>query len=728
NVFLPIGFDDNGQPTERLIEKKHNLKPNEIPRKEFNKLVRKEIKIIEEGYKKDLIRLGHSFDWSNFYRTISDYCMKTSQFSFLDLFEKKLVYRGEEPNIWCTYCHTALSQADVEDKTKTTKLNYIYFELEDKKKIEIATTRPELLPSCVGLFVHPNDDRYKKIVGKKAKVPIFGQMVPIMEDEKVGMEFGSGIVMICTFGDTTDIEWWKKHDLPMKISINKNGTLNEICGKYEGMKIEEARKKITDDLKENGMLFKQEDLSHDVGCCWRCGTPVEFIPTKQWFVKIKEHKEKFIEQGEKVKWYPDYYRKRYEDWIKNLKWDWCISRQRHFGIPIPVWYCKNCGKIIIPDKEELPIDPKKQKPSKKCECGSNEFIAEEDVFDTWFTSSLTPELALGWIDNNPNFENNFPENLRPSAHDIIRNWAFYTIVKAYYHFKKIPWKNIMISGHVLDPKGRAMHKSLGNSIDPRDMIEKYSADALRYWSVTVRIGDDVPFQEKELVRGRKLILKLWNSARFVSMHLDKKPKETKLEVADKWILSRMYETIENSENYMKKYEISKARKEIEMFFLHEFCDFYLEMVKYRLYGDDEESKDAVKFTLYNVMLNILKMWAPFIPHVTEELYQEIFLKYEKEKSIHISRWPETGKIDKEVLELGEMITELISLLRQYKTQKDMAMNTELNLMTIDCNNETMEKIKEIENVIKGTMKIKEIKYGKVEDGLKGEKYKIDIEA
>lgn len=709
NVFFPIGFDDNGQPTERLVEKKYNINPNETLTEKFNELVKRETKTVEEGYRKDLIRLGFSFDWSNFYQTISPYCIKTAQLSFLDLYKKGLIYQKEEPNIWCTYCHTALSQADVEDKERTTKLNYIYFELEDGRKIEIATTRPELLPSCVGVFVHPEDERYKDLIGKKAIVPIFGQKVPIMADEKVDMEFGSGIVMICTFGDTTDIEWWKEHKLPMKISINRDGTMNELAGKYQGMKIEKAKKKIIEDLKEMKILFKQEEIKQTVGRCWRCGTPVEFIPTKQWFVDIIGNNEKFIELGRKVKWHPEYYRKRYEDWVENLKWNWCISRQRRFGVPIPVWYCKKCGEVILPDEKDLPVDPKNEKPKKRCKCGSDEFIGEKDVFDTWFTSSLTPEIALGWAKKDSKFDGNFPEDLRPSAHDIIRNWAFYTIVKAYYHFKKIPWKNIMISGHVLDPKGRSMHKSWGNVIEPMNIIDKYSADALRYWSVTVRIGDDVPFQEKEMIRGTKLLVKLWNSARFASMHLDKIPKKANLEIPDKWILSRLSETITNYKNYMKNYQISKARKEIEMYFLHDFCDFYLEMVKYRLYGKDEESKDAAKWTLYKTLLGILKLWAPIIPHITEEIYQKLFKGAEGDKSIHISKLPKAEKINKEIIEIGKLLKDVISFLRQYKTQKNLSLNQELSEVTITCSKESAERIKNVEDTIKGTMKVKNLK-------------------
>ncbi|MCK4634565.1 MAG: class I tRNA ligase family protein, partial [Candidatus Aenigmarchaeota archaeon] len=306
--------------------------------------------------------------------------------------------------------------------------------------------------------------------------------------------------------------------------------------------------------------------------------------------------------------------------------------------------------------------------------------------------------------------------LRPSAHDIIRNWAFYTIVKAYYHFGKIPWKDIMISGHVLDPKGRTMHKSWGNVIEPIKMVEKYSADALRYWSVSVRIGDDVPFQEKEMTRGTKLLIKLWNSARFVSLHIKDAKESKELNIEDKWILSRLYETINSYREYIEKYMITKARKEVEMFFLHDFCDFYLEMIKHRIYGENEESKNAAKWTLYKTFLDILKMWAPIIPHITEEIYQELFR--EGDKSIHVSKFPESGKIDEEALEVGRLAKDVISLVRQYKTKKDMAMNTELEKIVIESGDD--DKIKKAEDVIKGTMKIKNVEYKK------GKELKVEV--
>lgn len=710
NVFYPIGWDDNGQPTERFVEKKLGIKSKDMSRSKFNKIVMNELKEAEEWVKKDSITFGMSYDWNLLYKTISPRCIKAAQTSFLDLHRKNLVYRGEAPMIWCPHCQTVLSQADVEDKKRKTKLNYIKFKLESGKDILIATTRPELLPACVGIFVNPDDKRYKKLVGKKAIVPLFGQKVEIMADEKVEPEFGTGIVMICTFGDSTDIEWWKKYKLPLKIAITKDGKLNKLAGKYGGLKLEDARKKILADLKAKGLLKKQEELEQTVGTCWRCHNPIEFLVTKQWMIKLLENKKKFIEQGRKVKWHPAFFRARYDDWVKNLNWDWVISRQRHFGVPIPVWYCKKCGEAIVPDFKDLPIDPETDKPKKACRCGSKEFVPEHDVFDTWMTSSLTPEIALGWPDKKLS-EKFFPMDLRSSGHDIIRSWAFYTIVKALYHFNKLPWKHAMINGMVLDPKGRQMHKSLGNVIEPLDMAKKYCSDALRYWASSVTLGEDVPFQEKELARGMRILIKLWNTARFVEMHIKSKPKKVKLDIIDKWILGRLFSTLANYKKYFDDYQPSKARKEIEMFFLHEFCDFYLEMVKYRLY--QKKNDEGVRHTLYESLLGILKMWAPFIPHITEEIYQQMFKKWEKDKSIHISEFSKPEKVDKKAIELGELAVEAVAAIRKWKTDQNMSLGAEVDKLTFY--HPEYEKLEKVADVIKGTMRIKEleIKKGKL---------------
>ncbi|HDI02723.1 MAG TPA: valine--tRNA ligase, partial [Candidatus Aenigmarchaeota archaeon] len=493
--------------------------------------------------------------------------------------------------------------------------------------------------------------------------------------------------------------------------INKDGTMNELAGKYEGMKLEEARKAIIEDLKREGLLIKQEDLKQTVGCCWRCETPVEFLPTEQWFIRTLAHKEKMIELGRKIKWYPEYYRKRYEDWVRNLKWDWCISRQRYYGVPFPVWYCKDCGRIVVAKEEDLPVDPRLE--GYRCECGSENLEPEEDVMDTWMTSSLTPQITTKWVEDREFFEKMFPMSLRPQAHDIIRTWAFYTILKAYLHENSIPWENIMISGYVYVDKGMAMSSSKGIGESPEKVIERDGADVLRYWATCAGVGEDLIYREKDITRGKKIIIKLWNASRFAETHLkDYKREKAELKIEDKWILSELYRVIEEAESGYKNFNPNKAKRAIENFFKNVFCDFYLEMIKHRLYGNDEESKKAAKFTLYQCLLAILKMYAPIIPFITEEIYQELFREHEGDISIHVSKWPEKGEVDEKSLKLGRMATEIISAIRQWKTQRSMPMSAEVEKVVI----ESKEDLKEIEEVVKGTMKVKEIEYGKVSEG------------
>ncbi len=716
NVLLPIGFDDNGHPTERYVEKKYNIRSSDLPREKFIELCRKETQILEKAAKSDLISFGFGFDWSLFYSTIGDLAIKTAQYSFIDLYKKGLIYRGEEPSLWCTYCKTALAQADVEDVERDTFLYYTKFKLEKGKDIVIATTRPEFLPACVGIFVNPSDKKYKKLIGKKAIVPIFEQKVKIMEDKKVDPEFGTGIVMICTFGDKTDIEWWKKHKLPLKLIITKEGKLNELAGKYKTMELKEAKEKIIQELREKNLIEKQETLHQTVGACWRCDSPVEFLITKQWMLKLLENKDRFIDFGKKVQWHPSYLFSRYRDWANNLNWDWTISRQRHYGVPMPVWYCKKCGKEIIAHEKQIPIDSLKDKhPKRRCLCGSTEFEPEKDVFDTWFTSSLTPEIVLQWANKSKLFEKNFPEDLRPQGYDIIRTWAFYTIVKAFYHFKKIPWKNIMVNGMVLDPKGIAMHKSFGNVIDPVEVIKKHCTDAMRFFTLSGKIGEDIPFQEKELIAGKKTIIKLWNAAKFSMQHAsNKKPK--KLEAFDLWLLSKLNKLIRECTKSFGSYEPSKPKTVIENFFWHTFCDNYLEIIKNRLYQPKtNKEKLSAQYALYTSFLAILKLLAPIMPHITEELYQQHFKKYEKEKvkSIHLSSWPKYNPklINEKIEKLGDKAIDIITKSRQFKAKAQKSLKAEIAL-TIE--KDKAKELKDFMQDIKAVTNTRKIKEGKFE--------------
>ena len=712
NVFYPMGFDDNGLPTERFVEKKYNINKNKITRQEFVKLCLQETDVGIKTYKKLWDSLGISVDWNLSYSTINKICQRISQKSFIDLYNKKRALRKAEPIIWCVHCQTALAQADLEDLEKSSYLNDIAFEAEDGSRLVISTTRPELIPACVALFVNKDDIRYKKILGKKVEVPLMNYKVPILADEKVRTDFGTGIMMVCTFGDIEDIERWRTNKLETRVIINKDGKFNELAGHYMGLKIEEARKKILEDLQIRKSLVSQKKINHFANIHERCSTPIEFNIVPQWYIQILDLKKELIEQGSKIKWHPDHMKVRYNHWVNNLKWDWCISRERFYGVPFPVWYCRNCSNVILADENDLPVDPTVDKPKiKSClKCNGKEFIPETDVMDTWMTSSLTPLINSRWKEADE-IKKIYPMELRPQAHEIIRTWAFYTVVKSFIHTKKIPWTNIMISGHGLDSKGQKISKSKGNMILVNDIINKYSADALRFFAASTKLGDDVLYQEKDVITGQKTITKLWNASKFVLTNIQEYKNENfKLELMDLWLLIKLNKIIDVCTRSFNEYEYSKAKSEIENFFWNVYCDYYLEIIKNRLYNETGSKKKSAQFTLSKSLLNILKLFAPIMPHITEEIYQLRFAKEENYKSIHISKWPVDNKkyVDKEVEKIGDTVIKIIQDVRKFKTSNKKSLKQEI---TIKLNKNDYKVLRNVIDDLKSVTNAKEITIG-----------------
>ena len=714
NVYFAPGFDDNGLPTEKYVEEKLGINKAKTNRAEFRKLCLKESEKVEKEYAENVFKkLGHSYDWSLLYTTISPEAQKVSQSAFLKLIESGNCYRKEEPTIWCPFHETALAQAEVEDLDRKTKLNYIDFKVDgSKEKISIATTRPEFLPACVGIFINPNDKKNKHLIGKKIRVPLFDFNVDVYADESVDPEFGTGTMMVCTFGDNADIEKWKKYKLKLRPIVTHDGKLNELGGKYKGLSLNDARKEIIKDLNHDGLITKQEELEQTVGSCWRCSTPVEYIVTKQWFIKTLPYKKELIKRGKEVKWYPDFMRTRFENWTENLGWDWIISRQRYYGVPIPAWYC-NCtkeGEIVLPEEKDLPIDPLEVK--KKCSKCKKEMKAETDVFDTWMTSSNSPEVASQWLKNPDLYKKIAPMSLRPQSHDIIRTWAFYTILKSHLLFKRIPWENIMINTFVLDPEGKGMHKSKGNAVWADDLIDKYNVDAFRYWVGSASVGNDLPFKEAELVAGQRFLTKLWNASNFAFMHLKKfkignKPK---LEKIDEWMLQKLDDVSNKVRKMYEGYNISGGKSEVEKFFWNVFCDNYLEIIKWRVYNGSKSEKESAQYTLYQSLLVILKMFAPITCFITEEIYHMRFAKDEKCKSIHISEWPDLKiKEDNKLKEIGDKFVEILSKVRQEKTKSQKSMKVEI-VLTLE--KKTKVLLKPVLEDLKHVVNAREIKEGK----------------
>ncbi len=714
NVFYPFGTDDNGLPTERLVEKMKNVKGADMDRTAFIKLCLETLSEIRPDFVQDWKNIGMSADFRLFYSTIDDHTRKISQKSFIDLYKLKKIYRKEGPTIWCTECRTAIAQVEMEDQEKMTNFVHIEVKTEDGDKLIFATTRPELYPSCVGMSVNPKDKRYKKFIGKKVIMPLTNSKIEITKDEMIDPEFGTGVVYFCSSGDAQFLDWEKRHPIKNKIFIlNKDGTMNEKAGKYKGLSIKETRKQIVEDLQKLDVVKKIEILKHIVNVHERCGTDVEYMISKQWFINYLDSKDFFLKSGAKLDWYPKHMKNRYDNWVKGLQWDWCISRQRFFGIPFPVWYCKKCDEIILAEEKDLPVDPLMSKPSKKCRCGSSEFTPEGDVLDTWATSSLTPKIAA---ELKPNTKGIYPMNLRLQAHDIISTWLFYTLVKSQLHDKTNPWKDVVISGHVLDPHGQKMSKSKGNVVVPQEVIGKYGADAFRFWAASSKLGDDMPYQEKDIVTGQKTVTKLWNASKFILMHIkdfdNKKPK--KLEIIDQFIISRLNAIIKESTDYFEKYEYSKCKFETENFFWNLFCDYYLEIIKDRVYNPQirgEEKRRSAQFTLKYCLNNILKLFAPFMPFITEELYLNLFAKEEEKKSIHISEWPKFNKedTDNKIDKIGGRFIEIVRQIRQIKSQKGKSLKAEIDL-TIDTADKNL--LADVIDDLRATLNAKTINFGK----------------
>ncbi|MGC9367441.1 MAG: valine--tRNA ligase [bacterium] len=738
NVYYPMGFDDNGLPSEILTEKDLKIKATDLPRNEFVEKCYQTCKKYEQMYQNLWEIIALSVDWDEVYTTIQESSRRISQRSFIHLLKQQRIYYQQAPVMWCPKCQTAIAQAEIEEKMFNSKFNDLIFELPNRDPLVIATTRPELLASCVAVFIHPEDNRYEHLINKSAgltlKVPVFGQEVPLITDPAVDKEKGTGVVMCCTFGDRQDIEWWQKHELPLKISIDERGRMNDLARGFEGLIVEKARKEILAKADEMGLVKKSEDISHQVNTHERCGTPVEFLSKKQWFLKVMDLKDELIARADEINWYPDFMKKRYIDWVRNLAWDWCLSRQRFYGVPIPVWHCNACGKFILPEDEHLPIDPIIDKPpDQRCpHCQGNDFTPETDILDTWATSSLTPDLNFRWGEKDQK-DYLYPMQLRPQAHEIIRTWTFYTILKSHLHHDSIPWENVVISGFVTIPsqdpgkvnikggkktfKAEKISKSKhGDIASPLKLLERYSADILRYWSANASPGYDMQFKGiEEIEVGKKVVTKIWNSFRFISMHLEGYTPELSdlSEAMDNFIIYRLNQVISACTDYFDHYDFRLARNTVIEFFWKEFCDNYLEIVKDRLYNAEQRGEKARKsalFTLYTAGRAIIGLLAPFLPYITEEIYDQLFTQ-EGVESIHLSKWPQPVKLEiDDSLEIqGNMFFELLAQLREFRGSQGLSQKAEIAQAVLKTSSDNLKLFENIQEDFLATTHILNLK-------------------
>lgn len=713
NIFYPMGFDDNGLPTERLIEKKKNIKARQLKREEFVEICKEVVKEEENRFRDLFNRIALSVDWNIEYQTISNTSITISQMSFLDLVNKGEIYRDSQPMLWDPVDQTALAQADIEDQEKTTVMNDVKFTDESGNPLVIATTRPELLAACVALFYHPDDTRYKHLAGKNAISPLFGVRVPILADELVSIEKGTGLVMCCTFGDQTDVLWWRKHKLPTKIIISKWGTITnlefddncnnkELANKYASqileLKVIEARAKIIEILRNEELLLAQTEKLQSVRCAERSGAPLEILTTPQWFIKSVVHKNEMLEKSQQLNWHPQSMKIKLDTWINGVSMDWCISRQRYFGVPFPAWYSKRAGeegKVIFAKPEQLPVDPLKDLPERYLR---DEVEPDYDVMDTWSTSSVSPQLnshgiASGFMINEKRHKCLFPADLRPQAHEILRTWAYYTILKSHLHENSLPWTNIMISGWCLAEDRSKMSKSKGNVLVPDTLLAQFGTDVVRYWAANSKLGADTAYSEDVMNNGKRLINKLWNAAKFASQHFDKlseseknlKPSEI-LDIAhsdfDKYFLNQLFNLVNQCTAEFDKYEYANAMDLVEKFFWSEFCDNYLEITKTRAY--DEEEKDpngarSARITLYYSLKILLKLFAPFIPHITEEIYQILY----SNESIHRrNSWPEVTLDMQEDHTEAMQLVDILELVRRIKAKDNLSIKAPVSCIEV----------------------------------------------
>ena len=734
-VFYPMGWDDNGLPTERRVENYFGVRcdpslpydPNfsppqkapeqkiSISRKNFVELCH-QLTQADEVVFKDLWRnLGVSIDWTLEYSTISAHAQAISQRGFLEMLQRGEVYSSVAPTLWDVDFRTAVSQAELEDRERPGNYHRVAFKKADGSgSIEIETTRPEMLPSCVALVAHPDDARFKPLFGTNVITPIFSVEVPILAHELADPEKGAGIAMICTFGDTTDVTWWRELSLPTRALIGRDGRFlpaefgspefpsqdaaaaNTFYAGLEGKTVNQVRASIVEGLTQSGALIGEiKPITHPVKFYEKGERPLEIVTSRQWFVATLKHREALLKRGEELSWHPDFMKHRYKSWVEGLNVDWNISRQRFFGVPFPAWYptdangAINFDAPILPELSELPIDPSSDVPNGFTESQRNQpngFVGDPDVMDTWATSSLTPQIAGHW--GTELFEKIFPMDLRPQAHEIIRTWLFSTVVRSHFQENSLPFKNALISGWVLDPDRKKMSKSVGNVVTPMPLLETHGADALRYWAASGRPGTDTAIDEAQMKIGRRLAIKTLNASKFVLGRLEgitiPSPAEI-TEPIDRDFIALLANVVNEATAAFNTYDYARALERTEAFFWT-FCDNYVELVKTRAYGEGENATEAgtnsARATL-SVTLSVLqRLLAPFIPFVTEEVW-----RWWHDGSVHVAPWPvisELGDVtpsrDSAVY---EQVCEVLEAVRREKSTQKVSQKNEVELLKID---------------------------------------------
>jgi valyl-tRNA synthetase len=753
-VFYPIGWDDNGLPTERRVQNYFGVRceptlpfdtkfvapsePSEkqipISRKNFVELCEKLTLEDEKVFESLFQTLGLSIDWNYTYQTIDKRARTVSQRAFLRNLKRGEAYQAEAPTLWDVTFRTAVAQAELEDRERPGAFHKIGFKKQNGENVYIETTRPELLPSCVALVANPDDDRYKELFGKTVITPLFGVEVPVVAHLLADPEKGSGIAMICTFGDLTDVIWWREFDLPTRGLIGWDGRIvaenpewlttdkaKQTFEKIVGKTSHTAREVLVAELKESGDLVGDpKPITHAVKFFEKGDKPLEIVTTRQWYIRNggrdQELRTKLLKRGSELKWHPEYMKVRYENWVEGLNGDWLISRQRFFGVPLPLWYKLDAEgnpdyqQIIVPEENQLPIDPQSEAPVGFDESQRNKpngFMGDPDVMDTWATSSLTPQIAGSWELDNDLFNLVFPMDLRPQSHEIIRTWLFSTVVRSHLEENSLPWKNASISGWILDPDRKKMSKSKGNVVTPIDLLEEYGSDAVRYWAAMGRPGTDTAFDTGQMKIGKRLAIKLLNASKF-SLSLDATLNNADVtQTVDHALLNKLAQVVETATTSFEKYDYTRALEVAETFFWA-FTDDYVELVKERTYGNQgEAAANSARAALGITTHTLLKLFAPFIPFVTEEVWS-----WWQEGSIHLQSWPKSSEIitNKSTgIDALNNVTWILSEVRKVKTENKQSMKAEVKTLEIWAQADVIEQVKDAQKDLTAAGNIKDLK-------------------
>jgi valyl-tRNA synthetase len=687
-VFYPMGWDDNGLPTERRVQNYYGVRcdptlpyepafhppdkpgkqPVSVSRPNFIELCNRLTAEDEKAFEHLWRHLGLSVDWSRTYATIDRRAQRVSQTAFLRLLQRGAAYQLEAPTLWDVDFRTAVAQAELEDREQPGAYHRIRFARTDSAGqtfVEIDTTRPELIPACVALVAHPDDARYQPLFGTEVVTPVFKVPVPVKAHALADPEKGSGIAMICTFGDLTDVTWWRELGLPVRAVIQPNGTFRPLAWGSPGWESRDtphaqaaydqltnlpaakARARIVELLKQSGdLLGDPRPITHPVKFYEKGDRPLEIVTSRQWFIKTMEFREVLLARGAELQWHPEYMRHRYANWVNGLAGDWCISRQRFFGVPFPVWYpIDGDGQIdyarpILPNESQLPIDPSTDTPDGYEPRQRNQpkgFAGDPDIMDTWATSSLTPQIAGDWLGDPDLFARVFPMDLRPQAHDIIRTWLFDTVLRSTLEHGSLPWTHTAISGWVLDPDRKKMSKSKGNVVTPMGLLEEHGSDGVRYWAASGRPGTDTAFDPGQMKVGRRLAIKMLNAAKFALMQAE--PRGPITEPLDRGMLSSLSILVRESTDLLEAYDYARVLEQAERFFWS-FCDDYLELVKGRRYGDfTPEGAASANSAMLVALSALLRLFAPFLPFVTEEVWS-----WWRPGSVHRANWPTADEV------------------------------------------------------------------------------------